>query len=324
MQDQQAQSKAAPDSSDDSPCRLEAVPAAARTDGSVWADFDAEQLSSKERLTRIASTIESEVIPRLVQSHRSAAANDAVHRKVPGAESKAMASGSAPLTVAARQPDAEEVAAFVAHINDSTEAQVGDAVQRFRDRGMSVESLYLDLFAPAARLLGEMWKDDLCDFSTVTVGLGRLQRLLRQWSPVFGVEMEHAPNGRRILLVQQPDEQHSFGLSMVGEFFRRDGWEVLGGVAGAVTDPVLRVRSDWFDVVGFSIGSELRLDWLKAQIVNVRKHARNDAMVVLVGGPLFTLYPNLVAEVGADASASDGSQAPALAEQLMVKGLAAL
>ncbi len=316
MQDHQAQSKAVQDSSDDSPCRADAVPAALRTDGSVWADFDAEQLSSKERLTRIANTIESEVIPRLVQSHRSAAANDAVHRKTAGAE------GHNTPTADALKPTAKDIEAFVAHINDSTEAQVGEVVQRYRDRGLSVESLYVDLFAPAARHLGDMWNEDLCDFSTVTVGLGRLQRLLRQWSPVFGVEMEHAPNGRRILLVQQPDEQHSFGLSMVGEFFRRDGWEVLGGVAGAVTDPVLRVRSDWFDVVGFSIGSELRLDWLKAQIVNVRKQARNDAMVVLVGGPLFTLYPNLVGEVGADASASDGSHAPALAEQLMVKSLA--
>jgi MerR family transcriptional regulator, light-induced transcriptional regulator len=318
MQDQQAQSKAAPDSSDDSHCRTDGVLAAARTDGSVWADFDAEQISSKERLTRIANTIESEVIPRLVQSHRSAAANDAVHRKTPVAE------GQVAPTAAAARPSARDIEAFVAHINDSTEAQVGAVVQRYRDQGLSVESLYLDLFAPAARHLGVMWTEDLCDFSTVTVGLGRLQRLLRQWSPVFGVEMEHAPNGRRILLVQPTDEQHSFGLSMVGEFFRRDGWEVLGGVAGAVADPVLRVRSDWFDVVGFSIGSELRLDWLKAQIVNVRKHARNDAMVVLVGGPLFTLYPNLVGDVGADASASDGSQAPALAEQLMVKSLAPL
>ena len=144
-----------------------------------------------------------------------------------------------------------------------------------RHAGMSVETIYLDLFAPAARLLGEMWSDDLCDFSTVTVALGRLQRLLRELSPAFGTEIEYPANGRRALFAQPSDEQHSFGLSMVAEFFRREGWDVFGVVGGALEDPAVRVRKEWADVVGLSIGSERRLDWLRKCITDVRAASRN-------------------------------------------------
>ncbi|MCK7500875.1 MAG: hypothetical protein MZW92_69870 [Comamonadaceae bacterium] len=39
---------------------------------------------------------------------------------------------------------------------------------------------------------------------------------------------------------------------MVAEFFRRDGWEVVGGVGGAVDDPGRARAQEWVDVVGFS------------------------------------------------------------------------
>jgi methanogenic corrinoid protein MtbC1 len=122
--------------------------------------------------------------------------------------------------------------------------------------------------------------------------------------------------------VQPRDEQHSFGLSMVAEFFRRDGWDVLGGVGGAVTDPAAKVRDEWVDIIGFSVGSDARLPWLTESIRLVRNGARNRDLVVLVGGPPFTLRPELAAEVGADGTARDGKQAPVLAERLLAKGRA--
>jgi MerR family transcriptional regulator, light-induced transcriptional regulator len=155
----------------------------------------------------------------------------------------------------------------------------------------------------------------------VTICLGRLQRLLREWSPSFGTEVEHPANGRRILLAQHHEEHHSFGLSMVAEFFRCAGWEVLGGVGGAVPDPSAQVSREWFDAVGFSIGSETRIDWLKERIAQVRKVTRNRSVVVLVGGPLFVLQPAWAQSVGADASGHDGGQAPKLAEDLLAAHL---
>jgi methanogenic corrinoid protein MtbC1 len=117
----------------------------------------------------------------------------------------------------------------------------------------------------------------------------------------------------------QPDtEQHIFGLSMVAEFFRRAAWDVLGGVAGVGIDAPTWVRRDWFDVVGFSIGTGQSLPWLRAAVNEVREQSRNRDLVVLVGGPLFAHNPGWAEEVGADATA-DGRTAPQLAEAIVLR-----
>ncbi len=266
----------------------------------AFSSLVARNNEARERLAHLARTIEADVIPRLVQAHRQSA--NAANTE----------SASAPAQ------SADQVAGFVALIIGDSDNDVQTAVDSKRHAGMSVETIYLDLFAPAARLLGEMWSDDLCDFSTVTVALGRLQRLLRELSPAFGTEIEYPANGRRALFAQPSDEQHSFGLSMVAEFFRREGWDVFGVVGGAIEDPAVRVRKEWADVVGLSIGSERRLDWLRKCITDVRAASRNPGLVVMVGGPIFTLHPDWVAGVGADATARDARDAPRVATRLLL------
>lgn len=259
--------------------------------GSAWPTASAERLDARKRLARLARTLEAEVIPRLVGAHREDRTRG--------------------------HPEAREIEAFVQLLRNGSDADLAASVDQWYRRGTSVETIFLDLFAPAARHLGDLWETDRCNFSMVTICLGRLQRLLREWSPAFGIEVEHPPNGRRILLAQHPDEQHSFGLSMAAEFFRREGWEVLGGVGGAVPDPSAQVAREWFDVVGFSIGSETRVDWLRERVARVRADSCNQGVVLLVGGPLIALRPEMAEAVGADGAGKDGTRAAQLAEDLL-------
>jgi methanogenic corrinoid protein MtbC1 len=275
----------------------------AGTHGAAWSNAETDPHDAKLRLARLARAIETDVIPRLVQAHRPqvGAATESPYPPVASA-------------VAISEQDVQR---FVEQIIDDRETAIAAAAAQWRGRGIAVETLYLELLGPSARHLGTLWEEDLCDFSTVTVALGRLQRLMREWSPAFGAEVDHPPHGRRALFVQPGDEQHSFGLSMVAEFFRRDGWDVLGGVGGAVTDPSAKVRDEWVDIIGFSVGSDSRIPWLKETIRATRAAARNPDLVVLVGGPPFTLRPQLADEVDADGTARDGREAPHLAERLM-------
>lgn len=263
-------------------------PARAASVGRLDADLNAVRM----RVPRLTRTLETDVIPRLVRQHREAP-------------------GGAPA-----QPSPQEFLAFVQALIAEDDAGIDHVILALRQRGVSIGAVYIDLLALAARELGAMWEQDRVDFATATVSLGRLQRLMRQLSPDFGREVEHPFHGRRVLLTQPEAEQHMFGLSMVAEFFRREGWDVLGGVAGVGVEPVAWVRRDWFDVVGFSIGSELGLPWLRDSIAAVRVASRNPSLVVLVGGPLFSLDPDRAGEVGADAT-TDGRSAPALAESLV-------
>ena len=262
----------------------------------TWPDTTAGRSASKESLSRLARAIETEVIPRLLQARRPL---------------------PAPVELVPAKPSHAEVEAFLQILIQAGEPEAVAAIDGLRERGVTVESLYLDLFSTTARRLGEMWEQDLCNFATITVALGRLQRLLRELSSAFGTEVGHPTNGRRALFVQPRDEQHSFGLSMVAEFFRRDGWDVIGGVGGAVTSPQEKVRDEWVDIIGFSVGSDGRLPWLSETIVAVRAASRNLSLVVLVGGPPFVAHPEWAVQVGADGTARDGKEAPLVAEKLL-------
>jgi methanogenic corrinoid protein MtbC1 len=255
--------------------------------------------SPRERVASIVRTIEADIIPRLVRNHRVA----------PAAASTA--------TSAAPLPTPLEVEAFVQYVLDDNAALFDGMISRMRDRGVPIDDLYLGLLAPAARLLGDMWESDRVMFSDVTVAVGQLQRIMRGLSPAFGDEISHPSDGRRVLLMPAPGEQHTFGLTIVADFFRRAGWQVVGGVGDSSLDPVSLVRVEWFDVLGISCGAQGRLDWLKTGIGAVRQASRNKAIGVMVGGPIFTETPSLAAEIGADATAIDGRQAPNVAEQLL-------
>lgn len=260
--------------------------------------FGAEQPSLQERLVRIVRTIEADIIPRLVRAHRP-----------PPAEAAPVA--------AARRVAAAEVASFVRAVLADDDAGWQHQIELMRADGLSIDDIFLDLLTPAARELGRLWEDDRVLFSEVTVGVGRLQRVMRHLSPAFGREVQHPADGRRALLLPAPGEQHTFGLAMVAEYFRRGGWDVVCDLDGNAVDPVALVRHEWFDVIGISAGAEARLDWLKSGIAAVRHASRNRAIGVMVGGPVFVVDPSRAGMVGADATAPDGRQAPTAAERLL-------
>jgi methanogenic corrinoid protein MtbC1 len=77
------------------------------------------------------------------------------------------------------------------------------------------------------------------------------------------------------------------------------------------------VRREWFEIVGFSVSCESRIDQLTAGIRAIRRASCNPRVGVLVGGQVFNEHPEFVAMVGADATASDGKQSVLRAEQLI-------
>jgi len=250
------------------------------------------------RMSRLARTIEEEIIPRLMLAHRT-----------PN-EPPARSAGLAYAIVA------EDVKHFAALVLSHEEDVAFANIQALRARGVSVEKIYVDVLAPTARYLGTLWDDDFCTFTDVTVGLGRLQRVLRELSSALG-RVEHPPQGRRVLLLPSPGEQHTFGLVMVAEFFRHAGWDVTGGAWAVAADAAALVTAEWFDVVGFSLGAKSHVPALAASILAVRQAACNRSLTVLVGGPLFGLHPEFVGLVGADGMTIDGREAPLLAESLI-------
>lgn len=255
-----------------------------------------DRASSPERFAPLLATIEREVIPRLLLAHR--------------VEQAGKLATAATLDAA----EIEELARLL--IREGSDAAAG-YVQQVRARGVALETILLDLLAPAARLLGRWWERDECDFTAVTIGLWRLQRILYEVGPCLQGGAAPQADGRRILLSPTPHEQHTFGLLLVGELFRRDGWEVVAGPSFSHEELVRLVREQWFIAFGLSLAAERWFDAAAAVIRDVRRTSHNRAIVIIVGGAFFVEHPDQAARIGADGSAADARQAVRLARRLV-------
>lgn len=109
--------------------------------------------------------VEGDIIPRLLMAHR---------REPHGALSRV------------RYPDMpdrglspDEVARFATMPLYREATELLEEIEQYLARGVSVERVFVELLAPSARRMGELWDEDECDFVDVTMGLWRLQEVLR-------------------------------------------------------------------------------------------------------------------------------------------------
>jgi methanogenic corrinoid protein MtbC1 len=241
------------------------------------------ELGSSARV-KLQKVIEADIIPRLLVAHDAPA------------ERKAAAA-------------TDIVVTFSRNLLRGDIEAATDTVNALRRDGMEISSVFLELFAPSARFLGELWVEDICDFTDVTLALSHMQRMLRELAPEF---TERPAKGKkappRALLIAAPGDDHGFGIQIVREFFRRAGWEVTGEASSY--DALLRcTRLERFDVVGLSVTNDASLDGLAAIIRAIRKGAADPGLKVMVGGRFFLEHPGFVKQVGADATAPDGRRA---------------
>lgn len=243
---------------------------------------------------RLGEAVAAEVIPRLRLAHAGAVVVEAI-------------------------PDATDVTALSALLLRHDAAGASAYLEALHQSGTTAEHLFLELLAPTARLLGQFWADDVCDFATVTLAMMQLRRMQRDFAPRFltGRPLRPEAEAHRILIVPVPGEQHTFGLDLLADFFRRAGWHAHVSPLRSADELASMVRRESYDVVGLSVGSTDRMDTLAATIRKLRRASRNRSVGVMVGGPAFIGHPDHVALVGADATAADARQAPLQAERLL-------
>ncbi len=171
--------------------------------------------------------------------------------------------------IEALRPSSADIDAL-AHIvlGDDLEA-AATYVTIMRDRGLSMETLYMELLEPTARHLGEMWDNDECDFIDVTIGVGRLQKLLAIFNETY--TLPELGTRRRVLMATTPGNQHSLGASMIERLLSAAGWQVDAEYSGIADEIINAVRHNWFAVIGLTAGSDRQLEALKSIIVEIRK-----------------------------------------------------
>lgn len=112
----------------------------------------------------LAATIEGEIVPRLLMLRPTFGRAAPCH---------------APAALAPNPDDVSELARLLLR-HDAT---VADAFVRIiANLGVPLDRIYLELLAPTARRLGELCESDQCALEEFTVGMRRLETLVRTLS----------------------------------------------------------------------------------------------------------------------------------------------
>ncbi len=249
------------------------------------------------RQMKLAQIVSRDIVPRLLHLHSITQSHDII------------------ADVRPTEGEIDELAHIV--LGDDLGASAA-YVATLRDRGLAMDTLFVELLEPTARHLGEMWDNDECDFIDVTLGVARLQKLLAIFNCTHDVPAFH--QRRQVLMAMTPGDQHYFGVAMVEKFLRAGGWMVQAEHEATAEVIEAAVRGNWFAVAGFTLGSDRRIGVLRDVITAVRASSANPSIGIMVGGPMFNEQPELVAEVGADATAPNAPAAVLVTQKLFDRG----
>ena len=192
------------------------------------------------------------------------------------------------------------------------------AVSRLVSEGEAAETTCLELITDAARYLGEMWCDDRAGFEEVTIGMFHLQRMVHDIAPMTRRKPDRPGTApKTFLLLTLEGEQHSLARTILANCLDSAGWQVsTRQVAG--TDDVASLVSDVeYDVVGFSMATDVTVSRADACIKAVRRASHNKNVIIMVGGSLILATPSLVESLGADGTAASAAEATVRAEELL-------
>lgn len=250
--------------------------------------------------TSLLSVIESQIIPRLLDAHQST--ESATWGTSPAQE------------VLATEQDMLDFAQACLHIDAKT---VFTHLDDLRAKGLTQQTIFLDIITPAARHLGDLWEQDKLDFTWVAQGLLRMHHAMRH----LGYENQQGPqvagDVRRIMLASAPGSQHILGLAMVSEFFRAEGWQVVVEISTTEKALLHAVSQEWFDVVGLSVGLIEQLPHIPTLISGLKKASRNPHTHVILGGPALLEAENQAKTLNADGISVSAPEAVKLAGDLL-------
>lgn len=247
----------------------------------------------------LASIIALEVVPRLLVAH-------------------GLNAPSPPLIGAEPAIGPDEIAAFAPLALESDADGLLERVEQMLARGVAIDAVMVEVIAPAARTLGLWWEEDRCDFVEVTMGLWRLQEVVRALAERMmpPAAPSHAAR-HRALFAPFPGDQHDFSALMASDLFRQSGWEADVASGETMSALLAMVGRGRYDVVGLTVSCDCHSAHLPSAVLALRSVSLNPKVRVMVGGPVLKEDPGLALRAGADGTAADARGALALAEYLV-------
>ena len=193
-------------------------------------------------------------------------------------------------------------------VRDGDGSGRAEVVREMLASGLRREDI-ADFYIPeVARRLGAAWCDDRASFADVSIGVARLQGLVRMIGPDWFSDAHLDPDAPCILAVVFAGESHTLGATLLGAQLGRLGMSVkivMDRNEARVLDVVARGK---FDAVFLSVSQELQLAAVKVLVKKIRAVAVKATPVVL-GGSVVTRVTDAKTQTGADHATTDAREA---------------
>lgn len=173
-------------------------------------------------------------------------------------------------------------------------------INGLRADGVRVEDIYIKQLAGAARMLGDWWVSDKVSFSQVTVGTGRMLTIMRGMRHLF--EPSVPAQVKTALFAAVPGENHTLGVHMAADMFRKDGWEITLKVGLDHDQLVSEIEQTPTGIVGFSLGGSHSIDALSRLVVAL--HICCPQAIIVVYGPCVEEQRDILSLMGLDGFAT--------------------
>lgn len=179
---------------------------------------------------------------------------------------KRLSSASGPKAI--DQPSADQIEHLCHALLCENELAGAQFIQDAQSEGASIEAVYLNYLAPAARTLGEWWNDDLVTFTDVTLGTSRMYAIMRalrhQFSSGIQVDVKSA------VFVSVPGETHTLGVSMAADLFQKMGWDIDLKIGRLHDELIAEIAQTDAAIIGISFGGEHSLSALARLVIAIR------------------------------------------------------
>ena len=175
-------------------------------------------------------------------------------------------------------------------------------------KGISAERLADDYVPALARQMGDAWCKDEMSFAGVTIGVSRLQSMLRDLGPAWAGDNLAQADAPTILLVVGHEVYHTLGAMVLAGQLRRKGISVTLLLGAGPDELVSSLSLGAYDALFISASIGESLDNLRRMVDSVRAKLREPPPVV-IGGTILDNEIDVRATIGADFASKNPDEA---------------
>ena len=202
------------------------------------------------------------------------------------------------------EPRETLVTGLIAASLSGTKSAFAELLTEMKRARVSLAAL-ADVYIPiAARRMGQAWHDDEMSWLDVSIGVGRMQSLLREIGTAWVADQAGDTGHGTVLMIVPDREQHTLGPLVATGQLRRYGVSVCLRIAPSFSELRSLMAARQFDGVMISIATKEKVDPV-AKTVQFLKTVMSGPTPIIVGGAVLSKVEDLAACTGADFSSND-------------------